>query len=110
MTDLNAIARVEPDQKLFLDTTSAQTTVLTVAQRSIIVNGSVGANQHLVKLPPPGLAEGAFFDFAVTGSTGTLKVLAYPGTSWVVDANTATERLLLFCTGKEYRYVVGDGD
>lgn len=84
---LEGIRDSKPNPILRLDTTAAITTRLERFQRTIVVDGSVGANQHLVLLPAPGECEGDTYTFEVTGGTGTLKVKS-GATSWVIDANT----------------------
>ena len=98
---LEGIRDSKPNPVLRIDTTAATTTRLERYQRKIIVDGSVGANQHLVKLPAPGECEGDVFTFEVTGGTGTLKVITGV-TSWVIDANTTTETLAVRSDGTTF--------
>ena len=98
---LEGIRDSAPNPVLRLDTTAASTTRLERYQRTVLVDATSGANQALVKLPAPGECEGDEFSFQVTGGTGTLKVITGV-TSWVIDANTTAETLILKSTGVEF--------
>jgi len=98
---LEGIRDSKPNPVLRIDTTAATTTRLERFQRKIVVDATVGANQHLVKLPAPGECEGDEYSFQVNGGTGTLKVI-FGVTSWVIDANTTAETLIVRSDGVEF--------